>query len=80
MPNHTCDWLVPVEMDTLYDNLVSTRGRSNVPTVTEKPCGKPANFIIDWGGTIYWYCAEHYEMRIEVIKSAGREDVLRRSG
>lgn len=47
----------------------------------EVPCGKVAHFHIDWGGgAVYWYCAEHYDIRIEFVRSCGRTDVLRLSG
>lgn len=74
----TCEWLVINEPETVGAGcgLVVVPAQGN-----EVPCGKPANFIIDWGnGVVYWYCAEHYEMRIKVVQDAGRDDVLRKSG
>jgi hypothetical protein len=66
MASHTCDWWVLEEYDD-HDQ--------------EVPCGKPAVAHIDWGdGVIYWYCAEHYDMRISYIKECGRRDVLEASG
>jgi hypothetical protein len=47
------------------------------------PCGKPAVAHIAWtddGECTYWYCALHYDERLDVIRDAGRTDVLRLNG
>ena len=71
---HTCEWIVLVcpHCERVCDD---------PEHLIERQCGKPAVAHIDWGtGTVYWYCAEHFDERIEQIRNAGRRDVLEASG
>ena len=67
---HTCQWCV---MD--WSSWARKTGRGEVP------CGELAVAYIDWcDGTIFWYCAEHYDSRISWLRYCDRRDVLEASG
>jgi hypothetical protein len=71
--SHICQWLV----------LEYTRRAQgdDFDLTGETPCGLPAVAHIDWGdGVLYWYCAEHFDMRISFIRKCGRTEVLKASG
>jgi hypothetical protein len=47
----------------------------------EVSCGLPAPWYILWSedDAPYWYCTEHYDLRIAFLRDIGRQDVLKLS-